>query len=71
MPRKKSMTHKEVKETLDIAKSLIMIASLGCDNPKEYSILNERLEEAVDIAKLAIDLMDEKISIEKKEGGNE
>ena len=71
MPRKKSMSHKEVKETLDIARSLIMVASLGCDDPKIYNDLNKKLEEAVDIAKLAIDLMDEKISIEKKEGGNE
>ena len=69
MAKKKMMSHKEVKETLDIARSLIMVASLGCDSPTVYNELNERLEEAVDIAKLAIDMMDEKISIEKKEDG--
>lgn len=71
MPRKKSMSHKEVKETLDIARSLILVASLGCDDSNNaFNGLNKKLEEAVDIAKLAIDLMDEKISIEKKEDGN-
>lgn len=69
MAKKKMMSHKEVKETLDMARSLIMAASLGCDNPTVYNELNKRLEEAVDIAKLAIDMMDEKISIEKKEDG--
>lgn len=69
MAKKKMMSHKEAKETLDIARSLIMVASLGCDNSDALHELNERLEEAVDIAKLAIDMMDEKISIEKKEDG--
>ena len=70
MPRKKSMSHKEVKETLDMARMLIVLASLNCSEPA-FDELNKKLEEAVSIAKLAIDLMDEKISIEKKEGGNE
>lgn len=58
MAKKKMMSHKEVKETLDIARSLIIVASLGCDNSDALHELNGRLEEAVDIAKLAIDMMD-------------
>lgn len=69
MVKKKMMSHKEVKETLDMARSLIVLATLGSDDTRFHE-LNEKLGEAVDIAKLAIDMMDEKISIEKKEDGN-
>ena len=70
MAKKHGMTHKEAKDTLDMANMLLKMASLTYDEECDFYVkLSDKLNEAVDIAKLAIDLMDEKIAIEKREGG--
>lgn len=64
------MSGKEAKETLEAIGGLLFLIRATClknDDSKKLSDLFDKYDEAVTVAKDAIDIMDHKLSIEDKE----
>jgi len=63
------MSGKEAKETLEAIGGLLFLIQATCltDETKNLNSLFEKYDEAVKVAKDAIDIMDNKIDIQSKE----
>lgn len=63
------MSGKEAKHTLDAVGGLLVLIEATCltsDNSEQFKQLFDDYHKAVEVAKDAIDIMDDKLSIEDK-----
>lgn len=60
------MTNKKAKDTLDAVNGLLMVITLSKEISPEIRKLSKEYNEAIIVAKEALDIMDRDIKIEKK-----
>ena len=60
------MSGKEAKKTLEAVNGLLILIEATCDSSEDFKQLFDDYHEAVEVAKDAINIMDDKLNIESK-----